>query len=126
VIGHLPSSCDMLRLPRLCHKFRCSRYFSNSAVPDDFGLYSVILPQEPFVFGTSHIQPRSVPQHIRRPSYSKSDEGRISLGTHEETKLREAGRLARDVREFAKSLVKVRRGFSKTLILIDFLDWHND
>src|SRR5260221_9765873 len=111
----------MLRLARLCHKFRCSRYFSNSAVPDDFGLYSVILPQEPFVFGTSHIQPRSVPHHIRRPSYSKSDEGRISLGTHEEIKLREAGRLARDVREFAKSLVKVRRGsFSKTLILIVF------
>jgi hypothetical protein len=46
---------DMLCFPRLGSKFRCSRYFSNSAVPDDFGSYSVILPQEPFVFGTSHI-----------------------------------------------------------------------
>jgi len=105
----------MLRLARLC-KFRCSRYFSNSAGPDDFGSYSVILPQEPFVFGTSHIRPRSVPHHISRPSYSKSDEGRISLGTHEEIKLREAGRLAKGVREFAKSLVEVCKGRSPKLL----------
>lgn len=91
---------------------------------EDFGAYSVILPKEPFVFGVSHIIPRSVPPHIPRPRYAVDpsgssppvtivDEeegggsGRVALGSDAERRLREAGKLARKVREFAGSLVQV-------------------
>ncbi|KAF9004333.1 peptidase M24, structural domain-containing protein [Cyathus striatus] len=87
--------------------------------PDDFGAYSVILPEEPFVFGVDHISPRSVPAHIKKPKYADkkldstgeyggpTPEARISLGGEDESGIREAARLARDVREYAGSLVKV-------------------
>lgn len=117
----------LLRSLRLCKFSRCSRYFSSAAVAEDFGDYSIILPQEPFVFGTSHIQPRAVPDHIARPSYIKDDASRITLGTHEEIKMREAGRLARKVKEFARNLVKVCQSRSQCLILIYYLQgWHHD
>ncbi|KAE9399711.1 methionine aminopeptidase [Gymnopus androsaceus JB14] len=88
---------------------------------DDFGLYSVILPEEPFVFGVSHIKPRDVASHIIRPHYAlpgslKQDirkidvedaDGRIPLGSEAERKLRSAASLAKDVREYAGTLVKV-------------------
>lgn len=83
-----------------------------------FGTYSVILPPEPFVFGVSHISQRPVPPHILRPPYvtssssaqptSNSGDGRIQLGSSEERRLRSAARLARDVLEYAGSLVKVK------------------
>ncbi|KAG6824153.1 hypothetical protein H0H92_007843 [Tricholoma furcatifolium] len=79
----------------------------------DFGDYSIILPEEPFVWGVAHIKPRSVPSSIDRPSYAtpgaKPDSSlpkRIALGGEEETRLRDAARLARKVREYAGTLVK--------------------
>ncbi|KIK00556.1 hypothetical protein K443DRAFT_100179 [Laccaria amethystina LaAM-08-1] len=86
---------------------------SNDA--EDFGNYNVILPKEPFVFGVSHIQPlRTVPSHIERPYYASvpptegpKGNGKIELGGEEEAKLRNAARLARNVREFAGTLVQV-------------------
>jgi methionyl aminopeptidase len=85
-----------------------------------FGTYSVILPPEPFVLGVSHIVQRPVPEHIPRPSYvtssiqgqsalgGVSDDGRILLGSSGERRLRQAARLARDVLEYAGTLVKVK------------------
>lgn len=95
------------------------RFASTKTDFEDFGDYSIILPEEPFVFGTSHIKPRFVPAHIHRPSYvvgkgstlyqepPPNDPGKIKLGTNEEVRIREAAALARKVREFAKSLVHV-------------------
>ena len=81
--------------------------------------YNVILPTEPFVFGVSHIQPRFVPDHIVKPPYARSipvsteenpleDNGKIELGGEAELKIREAALLAKKVREFAGTQVKVR------------------
>ena len=89
---------------------------------EHFGNYSVIFPPEPFVFGVSHIPQRPVPSHIPRPPYltsstyhqhtfgGSSDDGRIQLGGSEERRLREAARLAREVLEYAGTLVKVKAG----------------
>jgi methionyl aminopeptidase len=85
----------------------------------DFGSYSVILPDEPFVFGVSHIKPRTVPPGIVRPPYVGAPKGAphdgdpwsgngiIALGSPEETQLRDAARLAKEVLAHAGSLVKV-------------------
>ncbi|KAF8651148.1 hypothetical protein AX16_004850 [Volvariella volvacea WC 439] len=82
----------------------------------DFGNYSVILPPEPFVHGTSHIPMREVPKEITRPSYvgqAKEDhqvpyfQKRIGFGGEEERKLKAAADLAKRVREYAAGLVKV-------------------
>ena len=87
-----------------------------------FGHYSVILPPEPFVFGVSHILQRPVPSHIARPSYVtpsapdlsnpfvSSGDGRIELGSPGEWRLRRAAQLAREVLEYAGTLVKVKAG----------------
>jgi hypothetical protein len=89
---------------------------------EDFGNYRVILPPEPFVWGTSHIQSRPVPREIRRPVYiingSKENDpdhgdphegdGLIPLGGHEERCLREAAILAKEVREHVRSIMRVR------------------
>lgn len=86
----------------------------------DFGAYSVILPEEPFVFGTSHITPRSVPSHIPHPPYigappnvphhgdPYTGDGRILLGEAEERRLRSAAQLAKQALDYAGSLVEVR------------------
>lgn len=88
---------------------------------DNFGHYSVILPEEPFVFGVSHIKPRMVPNHINRPPYAIRDsssrkavqkdaedvDGKFPLGGEAEGKLRSVASLAKTVREYAGSLVKV-------------------
>ncbi|KDR84405.1 hypothetical protein GALMADRAFT_711713 [Galerina marginata CBS 339.88] len=96
-----------------------TRKFTTEQEGEDFGTYSVILPEEPFVFGVSHIQPRHVPEHIVKPSYalnpdgsipeekSKRNSGKIKLGGLAESKIREAAALAKVVREFAGSQVKV-------------------
>jgi hypothetical protein len=85
----------------------------------DFGNYSVILPDEPFVFGVSHIKPRTVPPGITRPPYVGAPEGApydgdpwsgngiITLGSPEEMHLRGAARLAKEVLSHAGRLVEV-------------------
>ncbi|KAJ7606910.1 methionyl aminopeptidase [Roridomyces roridus] len=82
-----------------------------------FGTYSVnsvILPQEPFVYGVSHFTPRTVPDHIVKPHYAggpstaRDPGGLISLGSDAERRLRAAARLASDVREFAGTLVQAK------------------
>ena len=87
-----------------------------------FGTYSVILPPEPFIFGVSHIPRRPVPSHIARPSYVtpsthgqsnpcvSSGDSRIQLDSPGEWRLRRAARLAREVLEYAGTLVKVKAG----------------
>ncbi|KAI0920822.1 hypothetical protein AcW1_005011 [Taiwanofungus camphoratus] len=121
---------------------------SSSEEQYDFGDYDVILPKEPFVWGVSHITPRTVPPHIRRPRYAlapnarsspqhidtasgnQHDSARTELDEerragHEpdgqrrpfedqridpgedETRLRNAARLATKVLKYAGSLVKV-------------------
>jgi methionyl aminopeptidase len=91
---------------------------------EDFGTYNVILPEEPFVWGVSHITQRPVPSHIVRPKYavqhdpsmsSETDheqqyegDGRITLGSIEEKRMRAAATLAKNVRQYAGSLVQVR------------------
>ncbi|KAH9833835.1 methionine aminopeptidase [Rhodofomes roseus] len=80
----------------------------------DFGAFGVILPEEPYVWGVSHITPRAVPAHIARPPYARGEGVRLvledrptQLGGADERRLREAARLARDVLRFAGSLVEV-------------------
>ena len=87
----------------------------------DYGTYSIILPPEPFQFGTSHIPVLPVSPSIQRPQYAierkdKSDtetkdpwegDGRIELNTDEEKRVRKAAGLAKSVREFVGGLVKV-------------------
>ncbi|KAJ7157191.1 methionyl aminopeptidase [Mycena filopes] len=75
--------------------------------------YSVILPEEPFVYGVSHIKPRTVPKPISRPHYAGGSpevpqdvDGRVELGGDPERRLRAAAKLARNAREFAGTLVK--------------------
>ncbi|KAJ7455947.1 methionyl aminopeptidase, partial [Mycena galericulata] len=77
-----------------------------------FGSYAVILPEEPFVFGVSHITPRSVPKHIAKPPYAGGSSvvqdvgGKIELGGMAEHRVRAAARFAKNVRDFAGSLVQ--------------------
>ncbi len=89
-----------------------------------YGFYSVILPEEPFVWGTSHIIPRGVPPQIPRPPYvpdpSDPDEGQRSvmdrrMGTARKlitdpedlVRLRRSARLAAKVLQYAGTLVQV-------------------
>ncbi|KAI0034364.1 methionyl aminopeptidase [Vararia minispora EC-137] len=88
---------------------------------DTFGAYSVVLPEEPHVFGVRHIPRREVPIHITRPPYASSGvrlldglgsvltkgDGIIALGSPDEARLRASARLARDVLHFARTLVRV-------------------
>ncbi|KAF8967476.1 methionyl aminopeptidase [Flammula alnicola] len=85
---------------------------------EDFGDYSIILPDEPFAFGVSHIRPRRVPDHISKPPYvlnlggvpderPQRDSGKIKLGGEAESRIRQAALLAKTVREFAGTQVKV-------------------
>jgi hypothetical protein len=127
----LDGSLTPLRSPlRFQNNFKRFRSFSTtlrvandeSAHADlpDFGTYSVILPQEPFVFGTAHITPRDVPSHIGRPLYVGAPQnaphdgdpwhgdGRVELGSEAEHRVRAAAALARDVLKHAERLVKVR------------------
>ena len=107
-------------LPRVLVRSRSDRAEAAAdGTHEDFGDYCIILPKEPFVFGTSRITPRLVPKYIVKPSYAATksdttqnlavhgDTGKIQLGAQEELRLRKAALLARKVREFAKSLVQV-------------------
>jgi hypothetical protein len=135
----LPLRFPSRRLPRqypLCLTSKtCTSKLSTSArhneiddleleddIPD-FGSYSVILPPEPYVYGTAHIPLRSVPNTIVRPQYVGAPkdaprdgdpwagDGRIILGSPEERKLRAAALLAKEVLNYAGSLVRVRLCF---------------
>jgi methionyl aminopeptidase len=125
---HLARSACSWRSSRTTHQlWNYSRYFSKPSIhrqqstEDDFafGDYSVILPDEPYIFGVSHIVPRSVPPNIVRPHYALlgySDDsstekggGKIVLGGEAEFRLREAAKLAKKVREYARKLVQVRQ-----------------
>jgi methionyl aminopeptidase len=126
----LPLAACSWRSSRTTHRlWNYSRYFSKSSTHrqqsagDDFafGDYSVILPNEPYILGVSHIVPRSVPPNIVRPHYAllgysddysteKGDgHGKIVLGGEAEFRLREAAKLAKKVREYAGKLVQVRQ-----------------
>ncbi|KAF7432649.1 hypothetical protein PC9H_004591 [Pleurotus ostreatus] len=100
----------------------CRRYSQKAPALEasdfDFGEYSVILPEEPFVFGVSHITPRLVPEAILRPPYASSTKlpgdpyayppnACIPLGGSEEQRVRKSGALAKAVRDYAGTLVKV-------------------
>ncbi|KIJ69753.1 hypothetical protein HYDPIDRAFT_104376 [Hydnomerulius pinastri MD-312] len=115
---------------------RSSRFLSTRTPDEDeeelFGTYSVILPEEPFVWGVSHLTPRSVPNGIPRPPYvqtrstcilpsdgpsepgstgedtqeSYEGDGRIELRSQDEHNLRASAKLASRVREFAGTLVR--------------------
>ncbi|KAI0758187.1 peptidase M24, structural domain-containing protein [Fomes fomentarius] len=91
-----------------------------------YGFYGVILPEEPFIWGTSHIIPRGVPPQIPRPPYvpdpSDPDEGQRSvmdrrMGTERKlitdpedlVRLRRSARLAATVLQYAGTLVQPGR-----------------
>ena len=90
---------------------------------DDPGIYEVILPPDPPVWGVSNIIRRTVPEHIKRPPYvllgntagvlapSHGDpyqgDGRIELGNDTERCLRRAAALANRVLSKAEELVRV-------------------
>ncbi|KAF8187210.1 methionyl aminopeptidase [Pholiota molesta] len=63
----------------------------------DFGSYEVILPEEPFVFGVSHIRPREVPEHIPKPPYALTADGKIKLGGEAESRIRRQRYLSDDL-----------------------------
>lgn len=85
------------------------------------GNYDIILPPEPFVFGVKHIPIKSVPHNICRPSYALKDvdeddpyhgdpytgDGRLTLNSEDEQKLRKAAKLARSVLRTARTWLKV-------------------
>lgn len=121
-----PTTCFVSRVqrsPKVLSFLRTQHARAVEAVEDlpeeaqDFGQYSVILPPEPFAFGVSHIRPRNVPGDIIKPSYVRNNgsehlesvnkpESIIRLGGEAESRLRRTARLAKQVREFAGSLVK--------------------
>lgn len=117
--GRLP----MLRARNLGQSREISKQLSSTEQHhemEDFGDYSIILPDEPFVFGVSHIKPRTVPAHIARPIYAidsspismaQSNKPELSktiaLGGQAEESLRKAANLARRVRDFAGTLARV-------------------
>ncbi|KAH9854891.1 methionine aminopeptidase [Lenzites betulinus] len=86
-----------------------------------YGCYDIILPAEPYEWGTAHILPRGVPPHIPRPPYVRdvpdaaSERAAASSGRKLVTdaedlgKLRRAARLASGVLGFAGQLVQVGR-----------------
>ncbi|KAI0774701.1 methionine aminopeptidase [Trametes elegans] len=89
-----------------------------------FGYYDVILPSEPFVWGTAHIIPRGVPPRIPRPPYVRDTPGAEEARAEEDVqstrrklirdeedvrRLRRAARLASNVLRFAGSLVEAGR-----------------
>ncbi|TBU58677.1 methionine aminopeptidase [Dichomitus squalens] len=85
-----------------------------------YGFYGVILPEEPFVWGTSHMTPRGVPPQITRPSYvpdpSNPDavlEGgpsrakrKLITDAEDLQKLRRAAKLAAETLQFAELLAQ--------------------
>lgn len=93
---------------------------------DDPGIYEVILPPDPPVWGVSNIIRRIVPEHIKRPPYALlgsasgilapnhgdpyQGDGRIELGNDTERCLRRTAALAKRVLSKAEELVRVSAG----------------
>lgn len=117
---------------------------------DDTGIYEVILPPDPPIWGTSHISPRSVPISIPRPPYVRHGvypsstaregidpwhgdpyygDGLIELGGEHEKRLRRACTLAKRVLEKAEEIVRVRVDLSPVfhvwVIDTSILGWHH-
>lgn len=103
------------------------RQVSTHAEPEDIddpGLYEVILPPDPPVWGVSNIIRRSVPEYIKRPPYARlgkaadildpkhgdpyEGDGRIELGNDSERRLRSAAARAKLVLKKAEELARVR------------------
>ncbi|RDB19969.1 Methionine aminopeptidase 1D, chloroplastic/mitochondrial [Hypsizygus marmoreus] len=114
-----PSAFPWRRIAK-CHPVsHCgTRQFSTDEQAFEFGDFSIILPEEPYIFGVSHIVPRTVPKTIVRPHYaspgaessevhSSYERERIELGANAEVRLREAAKLAKEVRDYAGRLVQV-------------------
>jgi hypothetical protein len=106
-------------IPRAWSHSKCFSKLSTSTDHGDdvdFGDYSLILPPEPYVFGVSHIVPRSVPSSIVKPHYTldldapstDKDDQKIILGGNSEVLIRRVAKLAKTVREYAGKLVQVR------------------
>ncbi|KAI0677699.1 methionine aminopeptidase [Trametes maxima] len=91
-----------------------------------YGYYEVVLPQEPFVWGTSHIIPRVVPLHIPKPPYVPellgpdadpptaeenmlSSQRKFITDAEDLKKLRTSARFAGEVLNFAGTLVQKGR-----------------
>ena len=86
-----------------------------------YGFFDVILPEEPFVWGTSHIIPRGVPPQIPRPPYvpdpscpdavwdERHSRAKRKFITSEDDlkKLRRAAKLAAETLQFAELLAQV-------------------
>ena len=131
---------NWLRRWSLLTRFAQSRSYQNRPRSERKN-YSVILPVEPFIFGVNHIQPRVVPDHIVKPTYAKGipiptveiplqdhHDGKIELGGEAELKTRESALLAKKVREFAGTQVKVRLFFcynSSNIIMESRLTFSN-
>lgn len=117
---------------RSTHRHRTATTFGQFSNPEpsehdhNFGHYDVILPEEPFIWGVSHIKLRTVPEYIRRPKYAlpdvsgkvgkeeaedksvwKTGADRIIVKGEDEAKLRSTAGLASEVLKYAGSLVKV-------------------
>jgi len=99
------------------------RFFSSIPEETTLGDYAIILPPDPPVWGTSHIIPRTVPEHILRPPYASATEtdsedpflgdpyegdGRICLRSEAETSLRAAATLARNTLQWIGPQVQVQ------------------
>ena len=117
------------RLPRVRrHTSSTAGHTSQQAEPSEhdlrYGYYDVILPEEPYIWGTSHIIPRGVPPHIRRPPYvpdlvnqaagsSTPQEGpaaterKLITDAEDLVRLRRAAQLAAKTLQFAGTLVQV-------------------
>jgi methionyl aminopeptidase len=110
------------------HNFICTRRLHVPSVEEleSFGTYTLILPPEPYIEGVAHIPMKPVSGLIIRPPYmsgtpqeiiSKASDpfagdpyegdGRIILGSNDETKLRRASKLAKLVLDRTKEWVKV-------------------
>lgn len=106
----------------LCSRRQLSTHVEAEDI-DDPGLYEVILPPDPPVWGVSNIIRRTVPEHIERPPYARlgrtadiSDpdygnphqgDGRIELGKESERRLRSAAAFAKRVLSKAEAMVEV-------------------
>ncbi|KAH9939306.1 methionine aminopeptidase [Epithele typhae] len=87
-----------------------------------FGFYDIILPEEPYMWGTSHILPRNVLPQIPRPPYvpdpanpdasadATSDTRRKLITAPEDVvRLKRAARLAAETLNYAETLVEAGR-----------------
>ena len=121
------------RLPTISRRnIRFSSVSDDEGLRDDLdpGVYEMIMVHEPTVWGTSHIKRLSVPENVRRPPYAQpgvkfdpedryggdsyDGDGRIRLGSEDESSIRKASKLAASTLKEAEKHIKV----SKLIIII--------